>query len=360
MAYLVWENIYNFDRTGYFGELYSIYDEKIKNWTQKRKEKTVKEVEELNKAYFKSLANTRASASMMLISFTGAVIFGVKLYLIDFGLQKSSNIFFNFILLYSVYLIVATVIPLGMSFIYRKQILSTILLLLSYIGIFLSLMLTCYILFTVNNNGFQELNESSIPVILFLVIFTVCGFIYQYFWLMRQLKNGFSASRTVRNYFAKSSAYSQESILIIFMLVLLTSTFLGKFALVLGITSTLLYCYAFPQLIIEVAYLLYLKTQSKEYWETESDGEVSFRNLFKEFSLKKAEIRIPLEIFLLLLIIYIDGGNAYINVFINQTRWLLWLIRIFIISIGLDILGSFILYVIKKVNTRFKKRKKKR
>ena len=320
----------------------------------------MKEVEELNKAYFKSLANTRASASMMLISFTGAVIFGVKLYLIDFGLQKSSNIFFNFILLYSVYLIVATVIPLGMSFIYRKQILSTILLLLSYIGIFLSLMLTCYILFTVNNNGFQELNESSIPVILFLVISTVCGFIYQYFWLMRQLKNGFSASRTVRNYFAKSSAYSQESILIIFMLVLLTSTFLGKFALVLGITSTLLYCYAFPQLIIEVAYLLYLKTQSKEYWETESDGEVSFRNLFKEFSLKKAEIRIPLEIFLLLLIIYIDGGNAYINVFINQTRWLLWLIRIFIISIGLDILGSFILYVIKKVNTRFKKRKKKR
>ena len=319
----------------------------------------MKEVEELNKAYFKSLANTRASASMMLISFTGAVIFGVKLYLIDFGLQKSSNIFFNFILLYSVYLIVATVIPLGMSFIYRKQILSTILLLLSYIGIFLSLMLTCYILFTVNNNGFQELNESSIPVILFLVIFTVCGFIYQYFWLMRQLKNGFSASRTVRNYFAKSSAYSQESILIIFMLVLLTSTFLGKFALVLGITSTLLYCYAFPQLIIEVAYLLYLKTQSKEYWETESDGEVSFRNLFKEFSLKKAEIRIPLEIFLLLLIIYIDGGNAYINVFINQTRWLLWLIRIFIISIGLDILGSFILYVIKKVNTRFKKGKKK-
>ena len=147
MAYLAWENIYNFDRAGYFGELYSIYDEKIRNWIKKRKEKTVKEVEELNKAYFKSLANTRASASMMLISFTGAVIFGVELYLIDFGLQKSSNIFFNFILLYSVYLIVATVIPLGMSFIYRKQILSTILLLLSYIGIFLSLMLTCYIFF---------------------------------------------------------------------------------------------------------------------------------------------------------------------------------------------------------------------
>ena len=40
--------------------------------------------------------------------------------------------------------------------------------------------------------------------------------------------------------------------------------------------------------------------------------------------------------------------------------WLIWFGRIFIISIGLDILGSFILYVIKKVNIRFKKGKKKR
>ena len=304
------------------------------------KEKTVTEVEELNKAYFKSLANTRASASMMLISFTGAVIFGVELYTIDFGFQKSSNIFFNFILLYSVYLIVATVIPLGMSFIYRKQILST------------------YILFTVNNNGFQEFNESSIPVILFLVTSTVCGFIYQYFWLMRQLKNGFSASRTVRNYFAKSSAYSQESILIIFMLVLLTSAFVGKFAMVLGITSTLLYCYAFPQLIIEVAYLLYLKTQSKEYWEDVPKKQETFRNLFKYFSLKKAKIRISLEILLCAIFLGIMYNIGYFNPSSYTPRWLIWLGRIFILLIGLDILGSFILSMMKRLKTGFKKGKK--
>ena len=322
------------------------------------KEKTVTEVEELNKAYFKSLANTRASASMMLISFTGAVIFGVELYTIDFGLQKSSNIFFNFILLYSVYLIVATVIPLGMSFIYRKQILSTILLLLSYIRIFLSLMLTCYILFTVNNNGFQELNESSIPVILFLVFSTVCGFIYHYFWLMRQLKNGFSASRTVRNYFSKSSAYSQESILIIFMLVLLTSAFLGKFALVLGITSTLLYCYAFPQLIIEVAYLLYLKTQSKEYWEDVPKKKETFLNLFKDFSLRKAKIRISLEILFCSIFLGIMYNIGYFSPSSYTPLWLIWFGRIFIILIGLDILGSFILSMMKRLKTGFKKGKK--
>ena len=165
------------------------------------------------------------------------------------------------------------------------------------------------------------------------------------------------------NYFAKSSVHNNNSLLSIFTVSMLGGVLSGKFALVLGILTAVLFSYGFSQLITEVAYLLYLKTQSKEYWETEPDGKASFRNLFrnlfKEFSLKKAKIRIPLEIFLLLLIIYIDGGNAYINVFINQTRWLLWLIRLFIILIGLDILGSFILYVINKVNTRFKKGKKK-
>ena len=330
----------------------------------------MKEVEELNKAYFKSLANTRASATMMIISFAGAFVLALFLlfqyfyFVKGYGINPLENYFFDFVLIYVIYLVVATFIPLGMTFIYRRQILSTILLLLSYIGIFLSLILISYIILVYSGTNLQEYNERSLYTIPFLLICTVVGFVYHYFWLKSELKKGFSTNRTMGNYFAKSSAYSQESILIIFMLVLLTSAFLGKFALVLGITSTLLYCYAFPQLIIEVAYLLYLKTQSKEYWETEPDGEVSFRNLFrnlfKEFSLKKAKIRIPLEIFLLLLIIYIDGGNTYINVFINQTRWVLWLIRIFIISIGLDILGSFILYVIKKVNTRFKKGKKKR
>ena len=330
----------------------------------------MKEVEELNKAYFKSLANTRASATMMIISFAGAFVLALFLlfqyfyFVKGYGINPLENYFFDFVLIYVIYLVVATFIPLGMTFIYRRQIFSTILLLLSYIGIFLSLILISYIILVYSGTNLQEYNERSLYTIPFLLICTVVGFVYHYFWLKSELKKGFSTNRTMGNYFAKSSAYSQESILIIFMLVLLTSAFLGKFALVLGITSTLLYCYAFPQLIIEVAYLLYLKTQSKEYWETEPDGEVSFRNLFrnlfKEFSLKKAKIRIPLEIFLLLLIIYIDGGNTYINVFINQTRWVLWLIRIFIISIGLDILGSFILYVIKKVNTRFKKGKKKR
>ena len=333
------------------------------------KEKTVKDVEELNKAYFKSLANTRASASMMVISFAGAfasalfLLFQYFYFVKGYGINPLENYFFDFVLIYVIYLVVATFIPLGMTFVYRRQILSTILLLLSYIGIFLSLILISYIILVYSGTNLQEYNERSLYTIPFLLICTVVGFVYHYFWLKRELKKGFSTNRTMGNYFAKSSVHNNNSLLSIFTVSMLGGVLSGKFALVLGILTAVLFSYGFSQLITEVAYLLYLKTQSKEYWETEPDGEVSFRNLFrnlfKEFSLKKAKIRIPLEIFLLLLIIYIDGGNAYINVFINQTRWLLWLIRLFIILIGLDILGSFILYVINKVNTRFKKGKKK-
>ena len=37
-------------------------------------EKTVEDIQNANKLYFKSLANTRASATMMVISFAGAFV----------------------------------------------------------------------------------------------------------------------------------------------------------------------------------------------------------------------------------------------------------------------------------------------
>ena len=52
------------------------------------KEKTVKEVEELNKAYFKSLANTRASASMMVISWTGVFILSLIIWVFSWYLKE--------------------------------------------------------------------------------------------------------------------------------------------------------------------------------------------------------------------------------------------------------------------------------
>lgn len=95
MAYLVWENIYNFDRTGYFGELYSIYDEKIKNWIQKRKEKMNFKKRELsltNLIGFRLELTPSATFFDRLISDSK----GFKLQMIQNGFYADGPIFYSY------------------------------------------------------------------------------------------------------------------------------------------------------------------------------------------------------------------------------------------------------------------------
>ena len=332
------------------------------------KEKTVREVEELNKAYFKSLANTRASASMMVISWTGVFILSLIIWVFSWYLKEFLLInpltywFFDLLIFFLLYLIVAFFIPLAGMVAYKRQILATFSLIMVYIGIYFSLQMMLLIIFVTSIStkefslGFPKYSPIFIP---FLLISTVCGFIYQYFWLKRQLKKGFSTNRTMGNYFAKSSAYSKNSLLIIFIVSMIGGLLSGKLILIFGILGALLFSYAFSQLITEVAYLLYLKIQSKEYWEDVPTKKETFRDLFKGFSLKKAKIRISLEMVAFAILLGIINYSGYSDESIKRPIWLVWSVKLFIYAIELDILGSFILYVIKKVNTRFKKGKKK-
>ena len=332
------------------------------------KEKTVREVEELNKAYFKSLANTRASASMMFISFTGVFILSLIIWVFSWYLKEVLLInpltywFFDLLIFFLLYLIVTFFIPLAGMFAYKRQILATFSLMIVYIGIYFSLQMMMLIILVTSIStkefslGFPKYSPIFIP---FLLISTVCGFIYQYFWLKRQLKKGFSVNRTMGNYFAKSNAYGRNSLYIIFGLSMLAALLSGKLILIFGILGALLFSYAFSQLITEVAYLLYLKIQSKEYWEDVPTKKETFRDLFKGFSLKKAKIRISLEMVAFAILLGIINYSGYSDESIKRPIWLVWSVKLFIYAIELDILGSFILYVIKKVNTRFKKGKKK-
>jgi membrane protein len=332
------------------------------------KEKTVEDIQNANKLYFKSLANTRASASMMVISWTGVFILALEIFAFYYYFDTVAiinpfmNWFFDLLLISCFYLIIAFFIPLVGLFVYKKQILSTIFLLLVYMVIYFSLQLMMLLLIVTSIStkeftiGFSLYSPIFIP---FLVICTILSFIYQYFWLKRELKKGFSINRTMGNYFAKSSAYSKNSLLIIFIVSMLGGLLSGKLILIFGILGALLFSYAFSQLITEVAYLLYLKTQSKEYWEDVPTKKETFRDLFKGFSLKKAKIRIPIEILSFVIFVQILYKFGYTDQVIRHTRWMLWLIRIFIISIGLDILGSFILSMMKRLKTGFKKGKKK-
>ena len=64
-------------------------------------EKTVEDIQNANKLYFKSLANSRASATMMVISFAGAFVLALFLlfqyfyFVKGYGINPLENYFFD-------------------------------------------------------------------------------------------------------------------------------------------------------------------------------------------------------------------------------------------------------------------------
>lgn len=326
-----------------------------------------KNIENKNKAYFINLANTRASASMMLISWAGVFVLLIEIlsfysYYDEFvGINPFSNWFFVILVSYCLYLIIVFFIPLIGNFAYRRQLLTTTLLLLTYIGIFLSLqIMNLLIIVSALANkefgiGFTKYAVFAVP---FVVICTILGFVYNYFWLKQQLKAGFSKKRTIGNYFAKSSVYSRNSIYIIFACSMLGAILSGYFGVLLGIALTILFSYAFSQLLTEVGYLLYLKTKSKEYWEDEPENNSTLwdllRDWFKSFSLKKAKIRIPLEILFFVLIIALLDHLGYDGSSLSRPILLVWSLRILLVIVTIDTFGSIIYSIIKRIKNKRK------
>lgn len=323
------------------------------------------DIEQANKVYFQSLANTRASASMMLISFAG--VFVLLIEILSFysyydkivGVNPFSNWFFDILVSYCLYLIIVFFIPLIGKFAYRRQVLSTTLLLLTYIGIFLSLQVMdlLIIVSALANKEFEiGFTKYAVFVIPFVVICTLLGFVYHYFWLKKQLKIGFSPTRTLGNYFAKSSSYSSNSLTIIFVCSMLGAILSGYFGVVLGIALTILFSYAFSQLLTEVGYLLYLKTKSKEYWEEEPENNPTLWDLLwdwlKGFSLKKAKHRILLEITVFISFTAIAYNSGYSKPGIKYPFWLVWGIRILVYTIVLDLFISIVHSIMRKFSNK--------
>ena len=151
------------------------------------------DIEQANKVYFKSLANTRASAAMMINSWTGVFLFGFEIlcfysYDVSKGIKPFSHWFFDILVIYCLYHIIAFFLPLMGAFIYRRQVLSTTLLLFTYAGIFLSLQVMglLIIVSALANKEFEiGFTKYATIVIPFLVICTLLGFIYHYFWLKK-------------------------------------------------------------------------------------------------------------------------------------------------------------------------------
>ena len=279
-------------------------------------------------------------------------------------LNPFSNWFFDILVSYCLYLIIVFFIPLIGKFAYRRQVLSTTLLLLTYIGIFLSLQIMelLIIVSALANKEFEiGYTKYAVFAVPFVVICTLLGFVYSYFWLKKQLKIGFSPTRTLGNYFTKSNSYSKNRLYIIFACSMLGAILSGYFGVVLGIALTILFSYAFTQLLTEVSYLLYLKTKSKEYWEEEPENNPTLWDLLwnwlKGFSLKKAKIRIPLEILFFVLIIVLLDNLGYNGSSLARPILLVWIIRILFTIVTIDLFGSIIYSIINRIKNKRKNEK---
>ena len=310
--------------------------------------------EELNKEYFQALGSTRASVRMLSLAWAGLFILSIDLTHVYFFIKEQftvdpfSNVPFLFLCLLLLLMLGCQIMSFSKTFIYKHQLLSTAMLFLLINGIHLSLILMDYILTILTN---EVLKDSLIYSLIYWLSFTVLFFglmVYNVSWLKKQLGRGFSEKRTTANYIATSSVYSKSSLWIIFGITMLgggLASLSGYYVQTFGIVSNIVFTSAFSRLIVEVGYLLYLRTKDKTYWE-EGPKEGQSQFFLKAIDFKKAKHRLTTEVFLFLtLAVSLKLLNINAE---NSPSWLIATKRIFGYAILLDAMISFVFYQIKK------------
>ena len=310
--------------------------------------------EALNKDYFQALGSTRASVRMLSLAWSGLFVLSIDLTHVYFFIKEQftvdpfSNVPFLFLCLLLLLMLGCQIISFSKTFIYKHQLFSTAMLFVLINGIHLSLVLMDYILTILTNEVLKNSLIYSLIYWLSSIGLFMGLIVYNASWLKKQLRKGFSEKRTTANYIAFSSVYSKPSLWIIIGVTLLgggLASLSGYYLQTFGIVSNIVFISAFSRLIVEVGYLLYLRSKDKTYWE-EVPKEAKSQSFLKTIDLKKAKYRLVIEI-VLFLTLTVCLKILKINVE-NSPIWLIWTIRTFGYSILLDTTISFIYYQIKK------------
>ena len=310
--------------------------------------------EALNKDYFQALGSTRASVRMLSLAWAGLFVLSIDLTHVYFFIKEQftvdpfSNVPFLFLGLLLLLMLSCQIMSFSKPFIYKHQLFSTVMLFILINGIHLSLVLMDYILTILTN---EILKDSIIYSLMYWLSFTVLFFglmVYNVSWLKKQLKRGFSEKRASGNSIATSSVFSKSSLWLIFGITVLgggLASLSGYYVQTFGIVSNVVFTSAFSRLIVEVGYLLYLRSKDKTYWE-EGPKEDQSQFFLKTIDLKKAKNRLITEVVLFLTLavsLKILNINAE-----NSPSWLIATIRIFGYAILLDAMISLVYSQIKK------------
>ena len=310
--------------------------------------------EALNKDYFQALGSTRASVRMLSLAWAGLFVLSIDLTHVYFFIKEQftvdpfSNVPFLFLCLLLLLMLGCQIMSFSKPFIYQHQLLSTAMLFVLINGIHLSLVLMDYILTILTNEVLKDsLLYSQIYWLSFTVLF-ICLTLYNVSWLKKQLERGFSEKRASGNSIATSSVFSRSSLWLIFGITMLgggLASLSGYYVQTFGIVSNIVFTSAFSRLIVEVGYLLYLRSKDKTYWE-EGPKEDQGQFFLKTIDLKNAKHRLITEVVLFLTlavslkILNIDADNS--------PSWLIATIRIFGYAILLDAMISLVYSQIKK------------
>lgn len=175
------------------------------------------------------------------------------------------------------YVVYATVLNLCLFLvpqksIYKHQIVTSILLFFTLLTELIILVALSFMISNGTSTGYKsnitDFNAiySTIYLIIIgiVVLLTTC---YNIFWIKKEISEGFSKQRADANYFAFSKAFNSNSIWIIFGVVSVVGIIFTNSLFVLGLVLGLIFVLAFPRLLIESGYLIYLKIIDKDYWE---------------------------------------------------------------------------------------------
>ncbi|OFI46002.1 hypothetical protein BG262_05825 [Floricoccus penangensis] len=326
---------------------------------KKKNSNIEKTAHQLNDEYLMSFASTRGSLGMLRVAWAGMFFSGIESWILwSLVMEKNKNPFTDAclisILIIFIFMFLCVVISYFPNILYKYQRFSAIMYAVFTMILLISVLLTFYILILKgSDNTIDSLYPTNMLSWLFLIcipIVYILSLVYNYYWLKNQLKEGFSESRTLGNYLAKSSVYSSKSLSIIggisFASIAIGSFITGDFEKIIMLSMSIFLTIVFSRLTIEASYIAYLRFQSKKYWE---DYDFDYKEHISPEEKKSRKIHWIKIIYLSLSLIIFIILSDYIN---NVSKQLNLLIILTMLAILISWLVMFVIWVIKSIKNK--------